>query len=265
MKYSFWVGSTGSEIYALIENLKKRDVETEFGNQHCISILSEMLKNPDYWGNIDAIGMDFIRQIRIYNPNADDMDILFSMLFRFLMEVFFHEKDSLSEEILLAKEFAIDKKETFTKAAQDNINYAIHEMPFSIMRHKFQSEDIQHFIDAARAEKSMEERMIEWDGKIKNQIQKVEDLNGELKNQERTYNFIGLYKGFHYLSKIKKIEAKKAACSKNIFGFLVIIPLVFEFYRGTRPVARPVIVWCGVPLCLFVAYRADCNVSITPS
>ncbi|MEQ9942388.1 hypothetical protein ABRP58_10115 [Pectobacterium aroidearum] len=236
MNYPFWAGSTASNMIGFKGDIEKINADTEFErerNKHCISIINSIGANTDYWSknnhfNIEEIGDDFRRKIMRYSTESGDINLIFSMLFRFVMEMYFNQKNALTDEVLDAKKFAIEQKEKFPSLAQDNINYAINEMPFSIIRHKFQSDDIQHFIEAAQAEKTMKERVIEWNEKIENQIQKVKNLNDDLKQQERTYNFIGLYKGFHYLSKIKKIEARKAACSKNIFGFLVVIPLIIE-------------------------------------
>ncbi|MEI7176024.1 hypothetical protein [Pectobacterium carotovorum] len=234
----FWNGSTAIDLRKGLEAIKKYETEINVDLEkekirHCINIITEILNNRDYWDeyspfNIKEMGNKLVSKLRDLKPSNDDIDYVFSILFRFLMEVHFNNKEVLSENIMKAKAFAIDRKESFNAAAQHQISYATHEMPFSIIRLHFQGEDIQLFIKAAKSEKSINESMAAREESIKSQLERVEALQATLDKQENAFNFVGLHKGFHNLSRAKRVEAKAALFNTRLFGSLTIIPLIFE-------------------------------------
>ncbi|MEQ9875949.1 hypothetical protein ABRP91_19170 [Pectobacterium brasiliense] len=241
----FGNGSTAIDLRAGIEAIKKYEAETNVDfekekSRHCINIISEMLNDRGYWDkhspfNIKEVGNDLILKLRSFKPDNYDVDYVFSMLFRFLMEVHFNRKEALSENIMKAKTFAINRKESFNDFAQHQISYAIHEMPFSIIRLHFQGEDIQLFIEAAKSEKSINETMAAREGRIKSQLKTMEELKATLEKQTTAFNFVGLYFGFDDLSNKKKIESRNSLFFTLALGVLVLLPFGIDallVYKG---------------------------------
>lgn len=241
----FGNGSTVIDLRAGLEAIKKYETEINVDlekekSRHCINIITEILNNRDYWDeyspfNIKDVGNDLVLKLRDFKSSNDDIDYVFSMLFRFLMEVHFNNKEVLSENIMKAKAFAIDRKESFNAAAQHQISYATHEMPFSIIRLHFQGEDVQLFIKAAKSEKSIKESMAAREENIRLQLERVEALKATLDEQENAFNFVGLYHGFDTLSNKKKTESTRAFWFTLALGILVLLPFcinVFLVYNG---------------------------------
>ncbi|MEQ9945254.1 hypothetical protein [Pectobacterium aroidearum] len=234
----FGNGGTTLNLRKALDAIKKYEAEikSELEKEkcrHCISIINEMLKNQKDWDelspfNIKEMGGELSSRLMHFEPGNYDIDYIFSILFRFLMEVHFNKDNILADDAIKAKEFVINRKETFNEVAQRQINYAIHEMPFSIIRHNFQGDDIQLFIKAAKSEKSINESMTAREERIRLQLGRVEALKATLDEQENAFNFVGLHKGFHNLSRTKRVEAKAALFNTRLFGFLTIIPLIFE-------------------------------------
>ncbi|MBN3198455.1 hypothetical protein H5A20_06985 [Pectobacterium brasiliense] len=210
-------------------------------NNHCINILKSMLNHPLEWSNhtnfnTKLIGLRFISKLSEMNEIDDEsIDDVFSDLFRFMMELYFNQSDELNLEMIAFKNFALEQKKSFTKKSQGQIDYALNEMPFSLFRDKYHRGDIQHFIKAAEVERSMEDKLAEWDKKTTLQLDRVEALNAKLYEQETAYNFVGLYHGYDSLSKTKKSELKRAFVFTLLLGVLVLLPFstdVFLVYKG---------------------------------
>ncbi|MDY4385072.1 hypothetical protein [Pectobacterium aroidearum] len=210
-------------------------------NNHCINILKSMLNNPFEWNkytkfNTRVIGSAFILELSKVDSVDDGLiDDVFSTLFRFMMELYFYQSDELNLDMISFKNFAFDQKNNFTEKSQGQIDYTLNEMPFSLFRDKYHRGDIQHFIKAVEAEKSIEAKLTEWDEKTTLQLNRVEALNAKLDEQETAYNFVGLYHGYDSLSKTKKSELKRAFIFTLLLGLLVLLPFsidVFLVYKG---------------------------------
>ncbi|MEI7073301.1 hypothetical protein WCU79_14800 [Pectobacterium versatile] len=224
------------QIEMYIQFLEKTSVSNEFQgsrNNYCASILTSMLKHPLEWSestdfNIRLIGGRLISELNERGADNKSIDFVFSILFRFLMELYFNQANDLSLDMMNVKNFAFEQKDSFTEQCKRQIDYATQEMAFSLFRDKYHRGDIQHFIKAAESEKSIEAKLVEWDKKTTLQLEKVEALKAKLDEQETAYNFVGLHKGFHNLSRAKRVEAKAALFNTRLFGFLTIVPLIFE-------------------------------------
>ncbi|MCW2482605.1 hypothetical protein [Candidatus Symbiopectobacterium sp. NZEC135] len=224
------------QIHSLEENT---DFQRE-RNTHCITIINSMIKNPQQWDsltpfNINNIGRFISIRLSDEKTSEEDIDSYFATLFRFLMELYFYQNRDLDYDLLVIKNFALNNRDAFGSEAQGQIFYTLNEMPFSLMRFKFNSDDIQHFIKAAQAEKSMSVLINGWDSKIALHITKVAELKTKLEEQENAYNFVGLYSGFDLLSRNKNKESKNAFWFTLSLGVLALFPLcldVFLVYKG---------------------------------
>ncbi|MEH0875620.1 hypothetical protein QM999_13080 [Pectobacterium cacticida] len=216
--------------------LSENVTETEFQklrDRHCINILKNMESNAKRWDEYTSFNndrlSDALSEMLSYDDYDDEiMNYLFATLFRFLMEYNFKSEAELDDKLNDVKFFAIKERDRFNGRSLTRIDFSINILPFSLMREKYQSSDVKSFIKAVEVEGSMKVHMADWDKTIDGQIKRVTELNEKLKEQEVAYNFVGLYKGFHNLSRAKRIEAKTALFNTRMFGFLAIIPLVFE-------------------------------------
>lgn len=241
----FGYGGTTLNLRKALDAIKKHEAELKSDIEkekyrHCISIINDMLRNQKEWDefspfNIKEMGSELSSKLMHFEPEKYDIDYIFSILFRFLMEVYFNKDNILSDEAIKAKEFVINNKGVFNDIAKNQINYAIHEMPFSIVRHNFQGEDIQLFIKAAKSENSINESMAAREERIRLQLGRVEALQATLDEQENAFNFVGLYHGFDALSNKKKTESTRAFWFTLALGVLVLLPFgidVLLVYNG---------------------------------
>ncbi|MEQ6971280.1 hypothetical protein [Pectobacterium polaris] len=247
------------QIGIYINNLKFLHARNEFHksrNDHCIKILESMLNHPVEWSkftefNVGKVGGRLLEQLSKGDNDNDSIDLIFSILFRFLMESYFNQSDDLDVDMINFKDFAFEKKNSFTHESRMQIDYAINEMPFSLFREKYHRDDIQYFIKAAGTEQYMREKIAEWDNEIKIKMEKVEALKTNLDEKEIAYNFVGLYHGYDSLSKEKKSELKRAFAFTLSLSLLVLIPFVvdvFLVYKGIVKFESPISLLSFVPV-----------------
>ncbi|MDK9420308.1 hypothetical protein PO857_001093 [Pectobacterium carotovorum] len=221
------------EIYE--EKLSSLAQEGEFEkkrNKYMIAILNSMRHGALEWDkftyyNREIIGHSFKDELKD-KPTNEMIDLVFSSLFRFFMEFYFYNRLEVGFDLSSVSAFAAKNKDKFSEVTQEQIDFTLTLMPFLLFRRCYQGDDIQNFIRASEAEKNLKTRMDIWEEKIKEKTNRVEDLSKALEEQEIAYNFVGLYKGFHNLSRAKRVEAKAALFNTRLFGSLTIVPLIFE-------------------------------------
>ncbi|MEI7263799.1 hypothetical protein [Pectobacterium carotovorum] len=225
-------------INGYINFINSKNENSEFKtsrNKYLIVILNSMREHPNEWDaytklGIKDIGTFFIRDLINQDPHDDEINYVLSTLFRFLLEFRFNQHDELSADLESAKLFIIKYRDEFSERAFSRIDYSLAIMPFELLRNEYQSEDVQYFKKAIESEKSMRERIENWDEKLERKIEKVEALKTKLDEQENAFNFVGLYLGFDGLSKEKKTESKRAFWFTLLLGFLVLLPFSVDIF-----------------------------------
>ncbi|MFJ5341507.1 hypothetical protein HER17_07845 [Pectobacterium carotovorum] len=201
-------------------------------NKLCIAALQFSLESHDYFRNValpSGIDVDRMRTILSESKTDDDsVDFVFSFLFLSFMQASFRNGGIEINLISGLRDFVSNYKEKLSHDAQARIAYSLWQMPFDICRETYHSSDIKDFAKAAIVDNSVRKYMEEWISKVDEQREEVRRLSEILEEQEDAFNFVGLYKGFHNLSRAKRVEAKAALFNTRLFGFLTIIPLVFE-------------------------------------
>ncbi|WP_164671226.1 hypothetical protein [Pectobacterium brasiliense] len=236
------------EVKLLLSDYKKfiidLNCDTEFEekrNHHILNFLNNVISNPSNWDanssiNLAEISYDIKLTLAKKSGEKESIDFLFSQLFRIFTEVYFKSEFGWSDDFIDFKNFSIYRSDEFSEKSRLQINFAMKEMPFRIMKINYNSQDIKNFLEAAKIDGSISSRMNEWNEKLDNQIEKVEKLKESLDKQETAYNFVGLYKGFHNLSRAKRVEAKAALLNTRLFGILIIFPLIFEIFVLTEKI-----------------------------
>jgi hypothetical protein len=226
-----------NEINSTLAYLKEKNsgISSDFEKlryEHLKTLLNDMMNNPTAWDEYASYNLK-IRSDSLFNllkekpRNDDDLNYFFSVAFCFLMERLFKQASSFNH-LTDVKLFVVKNLERFTYSSRDVINYSLNIMLFELLRNEYHGEDIQCFKKAAESERLIKERIEKWDGKLGTQIGKVEALQTKLDEQETAYNFVGLHKGFHNLSRAKRVEAKAALFNTRLFGLLTVLPLMFE-------------------------------------
>jgi len=196
-------------------------------------ILKSFLDDAEVWdaktqANKNYISKVFSTELDVANLNSGNLDPIISSCFRFCIEREMKTPEELPRDVKNFKEFCIENKLKFSSRYQEQIDYAIYEMPVAIISHLMNSDDMKHFkelpglIDSAR---SITE---EWNKKISEKLIIVKELEGKLDDQKDAFNFVGLHKGFDQLSMVKKEEYLWAKWIMIGLGFLIPIPLIYE-------------------------------------
>lgn len=207
-------------------------------NKLCTAVLNEIFQVPSYWDNNCklTLGRRFSRINSILSSLRKDeksIEELFTLLFSLVMEKNFRLTDSESDYLYNMRSVVSKYRGEFSELAQSEFNYILCEMPFYIVRENYHNSDISEFAKASIIDNSVKQYIKEWSGKVETQKKEVKFLYDELVKQKNAFNFVGLYKGFNYLSVIKTKESRFALCSTVLLGLLAVCPLFFEIYMLT--------------------------------
>lgn len=208
-------------------------------NKACASVLNEILQRPSYWDNNCKLTLmrKFSRINSIISSLKKDKEIigeLFSLLFSLVMEENFRLTDSGQNYFYNMRNVVSKHRDEFPESAQNEFNYILCEMPFDIVRENYHDSDISEFAKASIIDNSVKQYIKDLSDKIETQKKEVKSLHDELVKQKNAFNFVGLYKGFKFLSIIKTKESRFALCSTVLLGFLAVCPLFFEIYMLTE-------------------------------
>lgn len=204
-------------------------------NSHIKTIINSMAISPEQWDrsceiNINWIGDSFISEIStdLYNQPKEILDNIFSSCFRFLLELYLSIKNELAIEFERARKFAFENIDLFESRAKVEIEYAIKDMPISILKSIYNSEDIDSIKNFNKISLAAKAKKEEWDKELDERERRVKILETELSKYEIGFNFVGLYAGFDELSKDKKAEKINLSFWLKVMGCLILLPLITE-------------------------------------
>ncbi|MCH4995353.1 hypothetical protein I1A41_03875 [Pectobacterium carotovorum] len=233
------------KIKSYINSLEKKaqeysesDVKSKIISNCCL-VLNSILQSPSYWDKNCKLTLEtrfrYIDSIiRSSRTDTDSVHYLFSLLFSLVMEKYFRLNESESAYFYNMRAIVSNHKDEFSESAQVEINHTLLEMPFDIVRENYHDSDIREFAKAALIDGSVKQYINEWSGKVAEQKEEVKALHEELLKQNYAFNFVSLYKGFNYLSTIKRKESIFSLISTVLLGLLAVLPLFFEIYMLTK-------------------------------
>jgi hypothetical protein len=182
--------------------------------------------------NIGWIGSQFISRLADTTEKVEKekLDDIFSMCFRFLFELYLSVKNDLSMEFERARRFAFTDLDQFHPNSRAQIEYAIREMPISILKSLLSSDQIKGLKDFGDTVRGAEQIKKEWDAELDQREGRVNNLKENLDQYESAFNFVGLHQGFAELGDAKRCEKNGILVWLVVFGILIILPFACEGY-----------------------------------
>lgn len=219
---------------ALTQVVPENEFEKE-RNDYIKIILTNFINDPKGWESNTQVNIGFISHILINELKAQDMDndgldLVFTTCFRFLLEFYINSPGELAPPYSSMKGFAVHRIKEFGQRAQDQIEYALREMPVSMIKSMLNDTDLKTFRELPSITKNGEELKNKWDAELDARILRIEALEASLKEKENAFNFVGLHKGFSDLSKMKMSEHKWARAMLIGLALLVPIPILIQTY-----------------------------------
>jgi hypothetical protein len=204
-------------------------------NSHIQTIIHSMAINPDQWDkfceiSINWIGDSFISRISDESEELtkEKIDDIFSMCFRFLLELYLSMKNDLAMEYERARRFGFDNINQFEPYAKEQIEYAIRDMPINIFKAIANSESIQSIKNFNEVSHSADAKREEWEKELSARESRVNALKEALSTYESGFNFVGLFDGFNELSTEKNAEKENLLFWLKVVSFLIVSPLIAE-------------------------------------
>ncbi|MBP2195234.1 hypothetical protein [Pantoea cypripedii] len=198
-------------------------------------IIESFYNAPEIWDstthfNIASISETFFNELASKPSNEDEMDMVISSAFRFCIERQLKSSGDLPGEIRRFKEFCIERKESFSKLCQEQIDYALHDMPVAVISSILNSDEMKHFKEIPSLLAEAEKITKEWSEELDIKTKKVDELQSKLEKQKTAFNFVGLYEGFDNLSSIKNSELMWAKLILFGLGLAIVVPIIYEIY-----------------------------------
>lgn len=198
-------------------------------------IIGSFYNSPELWDlttqfNIGSISEHFFNELASKPSIEDEIDLVISSVFRFCIERQLKSANDLPSDMRKFKEFCIDKKDEFSDLCQEQINYALHDMPIAIISSVLNGDEMQHFKKIPGLIADAEKITKEWSEELAAKTKKVEELQEKLEKQKNAFNFVGLYEGFNNLSSIKHKELSWAKFILFTLGIAIIVPIIYEIY-----------------------------------
>lgn len=197
-------------------------------------IINAMATHPAGWDehcqiNIEWVGDQFID--RCQNPtltSKEDIDDVCSMCFRFLLEFYLSTKNNLHMEFESARQFFTNNIHDFSHDAALQIDYALKDMPISILKQLSNSEAIDNLKNYIGFSETFKARKEEWDKELENKETQVKKLKEALDQYTTAFNFVGLYEGFDKLGEEKNQELTGLLLWIRILSVLIVLPIITE-------------------------------------
>ncbi|EJL6763074.1 hypothetical protein [Vibrio cholerae] len=203
-------------------------------------IVSSIARGPDSWDkrcdfNIHYLGERFISSLQGFSSknNAEsEINSIYTKAFRFLCEFDFmigpelelgHDLDAIKSAIT---NDAINNQ----SEVSGQIIYALYVMPANIVKRHLNNKNLVAVTDFKARLDEAEQLRAEWDQEIILKQDAVNELGAKLDKIKTGFNFVGLYKGFSDLSTKKTNELKWIFYSLIGMSFLILSPLVYEFF-----------------------------------
>lgn len=198
-------------------------------------IIESFYNSPEVWDfttqfNIKNISEPFFNDLASKPSNEDDIDLVICSAFRFCVERQLKSANDLPSEIRKFREYCIEKREGFSILCQEQIDYALHDMPVAVISSILNGPEMAHFQEIPSLLTNAEKITKDWSEELDIKTKKVEELQNKLETQKNAFNFVGLYEGFNNLSKIKNSELTWAKIILFTLGLAIIAPIVYEIY-----------------------------------
>ena len=183
--------------------------------------------------NIGWMGEKFIEKLATINNetienNNNILNEIFSMCFRFLLELYLSNRGEQSPELHRARKFAFDNIDNFDETIKNQIWHSINEMPINILKSLFDNNLIKSIRDLQNTTENVNKLKTQWDKEINEKEERVNALRNDIEKYESAFNFVGLHQGFDDLSKIKKEEIERLSFWLRLIGGAILLPIIVE-------------------------------------
>lgn len=203
-----------------------------------IKIIEMMTDEPGLFdrhcgANIAWIGEGFVREVKAVGnvPEEKRFDLIcsiFTSAFRFVCELDFALPESAGFRVNEVINFVDEKFDLFPKNEQTQIIFARYLMAAKIAKKFLNDSGVKRIneIDDKLEEVSLFRES--WCKEIEEQKKEIGVLSDHLNKVAEGFNFVGLVDAFKVLAKSKNKEKVKVRRWLVIFGFLMLVPPIFQ-------------------------------------
>ena len=206
-------------------------------NKFIASTLESMSSQPNSWDeftqiNIEWIGHGFLELLddldNLDNLNSKlHLDRLCAQCFRFSLEFYLSTKSEVQSDY---RKYIIENKELLGEKAKSQIEFAIADMPISIVKRIVNGNQVENINEFIALYKEADSLRTLWNSEIKNKEQDVNKLKASLEKYETAFNFVGLYDGFNDLFIEKTNEKNTILKWLRLLSVLLVCPMATELF-----------------------------------
>lgn len=142
-------------------------------------------------------------------PTTDDIQNMYANLYIYVAEAVSFNFENQSSILSHFLNFGVDNVGSFNEESKAKIYFSLLRQPSRILNKCMEDLNVTGYQNALSKIEETETRLITLQRELDKKINKVKQLDDQLTKQENAYNFVGLYKGFDRLGKMKRLELKK--------------------------------------------------------
>jgi hypothetical protein len=228
-----------SRIQSVASGLRDAARETEEQNGSLIRLstaLELIASNAEEFDkhcqfNVGRIGTSLSSTLFEFKGNLKEFDLqrLNSMIFRFVSEFDLSIPGELGMEMENFIRGVIADSVNYTDQWKEQIDYARHRMPISILKSLLNSSDFTVLRQVQSISQQTSDVITAWKTEIAASEGRAKVLQETLTEQKNAFNFVGLSKGFSDLEEIITKELDRLQGILFILGLLLLLPVTLEF------------------------------------
>lgn len=222
--------SVWSSRYPLLPNTNSEfEIELRRKANKIIDLMvnaSNEFEKKCHW-NIEHLGQRLI--IELKNDKLD-IEILFVICYRFLIELDVSTSGDLKNEYTDTIDFGLSNIDKFDEEIQRQIRFAHYRMPLQILKSVFSTDEMKSLKDFPEHASLLNKKIEDWDKSINEKEMKVSELKTSLEQYKYGFNFVGLYAGFDSLESDYKSQKRTLFKSLLALGSAIIIFLMLDVF-----------------------------------
>ena len=218
-----------------VDDLNPKSEFEEQRNSLIRLVVNSMESEPEQWDELCQISIGWIGDkfiSRLANEekkfSKEMLDIICSMCFRFIFELYLSTKNKLDMEFESARRFVLNNIGSFENSAKEQIEYAIRDMPIAIFKAISNSDSISSIKEFNSISTQANKLKEDWENEISEKESRVISLKESLEKYEVDFNFVGLYQGFEKLATEKESERDNLLFWIRIISVIIVLPILAE-------------------------------------
>lgn len=180
--------------------------------------------------SIPLVARTFLNLLRDFGSpySKDNVDQLSSLVFRVLTEYTLSIIGETPRQVQDFMNSMENRMDSFPSGIRSSIEHSQRSLPIKLLKQMLATEDISAVRDFGAFSQSVRSNIVSWQAKLDEQQEAAAQLGAIFERHAGSLNFGTLHEGFSDMLKDVNIELRGAQKGIWFFGFLLLLPALFE-------------------------------------